>query len=58
LVWGDAKASNIVLDKESNPWIIDFGRGSTVGWVDADLAGSVPGDIQGLRQILRFLQVS
>ena len=57
LVWGDAKAGNIVLDKESNPWIIDFGGGSTVGWVDADLADSVPGDLQGLRQILKFLQI-
>ena len=57
LIWGDAKAGNIVLDKESNPWIIDFGGGSTVGWVDADLADSVSGDLQGLRQILKFLQI-
>lgn len=57
LVWGDAKAGNVVLDKESNPWIIDFGGGSTVGWVDANLANSVPGDLQGLQQIRRFLKV-
>lgn len=58
LVWGDAKAGNIVIDKGSKPWIIDFGGGSTVGWVDAHLADSVPGDLQGLRQILKFLHIS
>lgn len=58
LIWGDAKAGNILLDKESNPWIIDFGGGYTDNWVDGTLAGTVTGDLQGLGQIMRFLQVS
>lgn len=57
LIWGDAKAGNIILDKESNPWIIDFGGGYTDNWVDAALADTVMGDLQGLRQIMKFLQV-
>ena len=57
LVWGDAKAGNIILDKESNPWIIDFGGGFTDGWVDASLADSITGDLQGLGKILKFLQI-
>ena len=57
LVWGDAKAGNIIIDKESNPWIIDFGGGYTDNWVDANLADSVMGDLQGLRQILKLLQL-
>ena len=57
LIWGDAKAGNIILDTESNPWIIDFGGGYTDNWVDAALADSVTGDLQGLQQIMKFLQV-
>lgn len=58
LIWGDAKAGNIILDRESNPWITDFGGGYTDNWVDAALADSMMGDLQGLRQIMNFLQVS
>lgn len=58
LVWGDAKAGNIIFDKECNPWIIDFGGGYTDNWVDAELADSITGDLQGLRRIIDFIQVS
>lgn len=56
--WGDAKVGNIILDKESNPWLIDFGGGYTNGWVDAPLANSEEGDLQGLQRIMKFLDVS
>ena len=56
--WGDAKAGNIILDKESNPWLIDFGGGYTNEWVDAHLANSEKGDLQGLQRIMKFLHVS
>ncbi len=56
--WGDAKAENIILDKESHPWLIDFGGGCTDKWVDAHLANSVKGDLQGLQRIMEFLHVS
>jgi hypothetical protein len=55
IVWGDAKAENVLIDKENNAWITDFGGGYTVGWVDAEKAGTVEGDLQGLAKILNFL---
>ena len=58
LVWGDAKAGNVIFDKECNPWIIDFGGGYTDGWVDEELVDSVTGDLQGLRKIIDFMQFS
>lgn len=56
LVWGDAKAGNIVFDKECNPWIIDFGGGYTDNWVDEGLVDSIAGDLQGLGRIVNFMQ--
>ena len=41
VVWGDAKPDNILIDKHSNAWIIDFEGGYTEGWVDRDKAGTV-----------------
>lgn len=55
IVWGDAKAENVLIDSENNAWVTDFGGGYTVGWVDAENAGTVPGDLQGLARILDFL---
>jgi len=57
LVWGDGKIDNIVIDKEDNAWLIDFGGGWTQDWVDRDLAGTVEGDEQALRNIVKFLGV-
>ncbi|KAI1376309.1 hypothetical protein F4677DRAFT_454541 [Hypoxylon crocopeplum] len=55
IVWGDAKPSNIIIDVHGDAWIIDFGGGHTKGWVDYDKQGTVEGDLQGLRNILRFI---
>ncbi|KAK0709129.1 hypothetical protein B0T26DRAFT_754385 [Lasiosphaeria miniovina] len=41
IVWGDVKAENVLVDRDDNAWIIDFGGGYTRGWLDADLAGTV-----------------
>jgi tRNA A-37 threonylcarbamoyl transferase component Bud32 len=51
-VWGDAKTDNILIDKDSNAWVIDFEGGYTEGWVDEDKAGTEEGDLQGLGKIL------
>jgi hypothetical protein len=56
IVWGDAKPDNILIDKHGDAWIIDFGGGHTRRWVDDDLAGTVQGDLQGLRRILDFIR--
>ena len=57
VVWGDAKADNILIDRNDDIWVIDFGGGWTENWVHPDLANSVEGDLHGLKGILRFLGV-
>src|SRR6266480_4022953 len=36
VVWGDAKAENVLIDVDDNAWIIDFGGSWTEGWVDKE----------------------
>lgn len=55
VVWGDGKASNVIIDEEENAWLIDFGGGWTDGWVDEELADSVEGDNQAVSRIMNFL---
>ncbi|KAF2806151.1 uncharacterized protein BDZ99DRAFT_394534, partial [Mytilinidion resinicola] len=55
LVWGDAKADNVLIDTENNAWIVDFGGSFTEGWVDKEIAGTVEGDLQGLEKIVSFV---
>ncbi|KAK2605068.1 hypothetical protein N8I77_007944 [Diaporthe amygdali] len=54
-VWGDAKADNVLIDKDGNAWVIDFEGGYTEGWVEKDEAGTKEGDLQGLRKILDLI---
>lgn len=56
IIWGDAKAANVLIDQNDDAWIIDFGGSYTVGWVDKDKAGTLEGDRQGLAKILDILQ--
>ncbi|KAK2048014.1 hypothetical protein LZ31DRAFT_573524 [Colletotrichum somersetense] len=55
IIWGDAKAENVLIDREGNAWIIDFGGSYTPGWVDKEKAGTLAGDAQGLAKILDIL---
>ncbi|AEO67357.1 uncharacterized protein THITE_2129274 [Thermothielavioides terrestris NRRL 8126] len=55
LVWGDAKAENVIIDKNNDAWLIDFGGGYTEGWVDKDKAGTAEGDLQGVAKIVEHL---
>ncbi|KAI0833968.1 hypothetical protein F5Y06DRAFT_280288 [Hypoxylon sp. FL0890] len=55
VIWGDAKADNVIIDKENNVVITDFEGGHTNGWVDAEKAGTVEGDLQGFQNIKAFL---
>jgi len=52
ITWGDAKADNVLIDKNGNAWVIDFGGGYTPGWVDKEKSGTLEGDMQGLAKIL------
>jgi tRNA A-37 threonylcarbamoyl transferase component Bud32 len=55
IIWGDAKAENVLIARDSNAWITDFGGGYTRGWVDEGKAGTLEGDLQGVAKILDFL---
>lgn len=55
IVWGDAKAGNVLVDTAGDAWVTDFGGGRTEGWVDRDKAGTFEGDLQGLRAIVDFI---
>jgi serine/threonine protein kinase len=55
IIWGDAKAPNILIDAHNNPWIVDFGGSYTPGWVEKDLAGTIEGDMQGLSRIVDYI---
>jgi hypothetical protein len=55
IVWGDAKAANVLVDRNMDAWIIDFGGGFTEGWVEREKAGTVEGDIQGLAKIVDYI---
>ena len=55
MIWGDAKTSNILIDEKDDAWIVDFGGGQTLGWVDYELVGSKDGDLQALKKILEAL---
>jgi hypothetical protein len=54
-IWGDVKADNVLVDKDNRPWLIDFGGSRTEGWVEEHLAETREGDIQGLRQLVKYL---
>lgn len=58
IVWGDVKTENVLIDRESNAWITDFGGGYTPGWVDERKAGTVEGGEEGLAKILDFIRTA
>lgn len=55
VVWGDAKADNVLIDKKNDAWLIDFGGGYTEGWVDKEKTGTKEGDLQGVERIVEYL---
>ncbi|KAI1184260.1 hypothetical protein F5B17DRAFT_447347 [Nemania serpens] len=55
IIWGDVKAANVLIDREDNAWVIDFGGSYTVGWVDKEKAGTLEGDMQGFEKIMEML---
>ncbi|KAI1182283.1 hypothetical protein F5B17DRAFT_421070 [Nemania serpens] len=55
IVWGDVKTDNVLIDDNDDAFVIDFGGGNTMGWVDQDKHGTVEGDMQGLDKILKLL---
>ncbi|KAI1200241.1 hypothetical protein F5X97DRAFT_332238 [Nemania serpens] len=55
VVWGDAKPLNVLIGKDGNAYLIDFGGSYTQGWVDKDKMETVEGDLQGVKKIEEWL---
>ncbi|KAJ5420206.1 hypothetical protein N7465_002725 [Penicillium sp. CMV-2018d] len=55
IIWGDAKAANVLIDANEDAYLIDFGGGYTKGWVEKEKSSSTEGDLQGLENIKRYL---
>lgn len=58
VIWGDGKASNVIVDPSDNTWLIDFAGGWSSGWVNEELAGTAAGDDQAVENIFKFLKIS
>jgi Protein kinase domain len=57
IIWGDVKADNVLIDRQHNAWLIDFGGGVTWGWVSEELGGTKQGDLEGLERLKEFLDL-
>lgn len=58
IVWGDGRASNVIVDERDDAWLVDFGAGWTEGWVSEDLADTMEGDEQAISRIEHFLELN
>lgn len=56
IIWGDAKAGNILIDSKDDAWVIDFGGGFTEGWVEKSQMDTIEGDLAALLKIEELLQ--
>lgn len=52
IIWGDAKSDNFIVDQHDKLWMIDFGGGMTVGWMDPKKYGTVKGDDEATQKIV------
>lgn len=55
IIWGDAKAENVLIDEHGDAWILDFGGGYTEGWVTKNATGTVAGDLEGVANIVKYI---
>lgn len=55
IIWGDAKPDNVLIDRNQDAWVVDFGGGYTEGWVPKILAGTIEGDRIALEKMVEFI---
>lgn len=51
IVWGDVKPDNVMVDKEGNAVVVDFGGGYSPDYVEPELEGTPKGDLMGLESM-------
>ena len=56
LVWGDAKAENVLIREDGDVVLVDFGGGFTPGWVEQQNSDTMQGDWQGFERIVEFMK--
>jgi tRNA A-37 threonylcarbamoyl transferase component Bud32 len=57
IIWGDVKPDNVVIDRDPNLWVIDFGGGYNGPYVNKNVVETIEGDLQGLsRMSVEFLE--
>jgi tRNA A-37 threonylcarbamoyl transferase component Bud32 len=56
IIWGDVKPDNVLIDKDGNVWVVDFGGGYNSRWVDEDVMETVEGDLQGLSRMAEHVE--
>lgn len=56
IVWGDAKPDNVLIDRNKDAWVVDFGGGYTEGWVPKELVGTMDGDLIALEKMEAFIE--
>jgi serine/threonine protein kinase len=50
IVWGDVHPGNIVIDKNFDAWVVNFGVGCTEEFVERKKVGTKEGDWEGVRR--------
>ncbi|KAE9377425.1 hypothetical protein N431DRAFT_434690 [Stipitochalara longipes BDJ] len=54
IIWGDVVSRNVLIDREDNAWLVDFGGG--FNW-KVELMNTIEGDLEGLRELHNLLKV-
>ncbi|KAF2118029.1 hypothetical protein BDV96DRAFT_571286 [Lophiotrema nucula] len=53
IVWGDVHPGNIVIDRNDDAWVVDFGGGYIEGFVPRKLKETKKGDWEGFNKIFK-----
>lgn len=55
IVWGDATAENVLVDRTDEVWIVDFAGVYSCSWTPDEEMDSVEWDLRGLAKLREFL---